>query len=69
MLWALSPCLTRHGVEDQEAFRSQLFSLILTIADPQKKAPVYDEMAQIVRNRIQSENLTLRAAARVRTRI
>jgi serine protease AprX len=60
--------LTRHGVEDQEAFRSQPFSLILTIADSKRTAPVYDEMAQIVRNRFQSENLTLRVAARLRAR-
>ncbi len=60
--------LTRHGVEDQEAFRSQPFSLILTIADPKQTAPIYDEMAQIVRNRFQAENLTLRTAARLRTR-
>lgn len=60
--------LTRHGVEDQEAFKPQPFALIVTIADPDKKAPVYDEMAQIIRNRFQSQNLTVRAAARVRTK-
>ena len=60
--------LTRHGIEDEEAFTPQPFSLIVTISDPEKKAPVYDEMAQIVRNRFQSQNLTVRAAARVRPR-
>lgn len=60
--------LTRHGVEDQEAFKPQPFALIVTISDPSKKAPVYDEMAQIIRNRFQSQNLTVRAAARVRTK-
>jgi hypothetical protein len=60
--------LTRHSVEDQETFKPQPFSLIVTIADPEKKAPVYDEMAQIVLNRFKAENLTLRTAARVRTR-
>jgi len=40
----------------------------VTISDPEKKARVYDEMAQIVRNRFQSQNLTVRAAARVKTR-
>ncbi|MEX2170729.1 MAG: S8 family serine peptidase [Pirellulales bacterium] len=60
--------LTRHGIEDEEAFKPQPFSLIVTIADPDKKAPVYDEMAQIVRSRFQSQNLTVRAAARVRTK-
>jgi hypothetical protein len=58
--------LTRHGIED--AFKPQPFSLIVTISDPQKKARVYDEMAQIVRNRFQSQNLTVRAAARVKAR-
>ena len=40
--------LTRHGIEDEEAFKPQPFSLIVTISDPEKKARVYDEMAQIV---------------------
>lgn len=60
--------LTRHGIEDEDAFKPQPFSLIVTIADPEKKAQVYDEMAQIVRNRFQSQNLTVRATARVRTK-
>ena len=60
--------LTRHGIEDEEAFKPQPFSLIVTISDPEKKARVYDEMAQIVRNRFQSQNLTVRTAARVKTR-
>jgi hypothetical protein len=60
--------LTRHDIEDEAAFKPQPFSLIVTISDPEKKAPVYDEMAQIVRNRFQSQNLTVRAAARLRTR-
>jgi hypothetical protein len=58
--------LTRHGIEDEVAFKPQPFSLIVTISDPEKKAPVYDEMAQIVRNRFQSQNLTVRASARIR---
>ena len=60
--------LTRHGNADEETVKPQPFSLILTIADPTKKAPIYDEMAQIVLNRFQSENLTVRAAARVRAK-
>ncbi len=59
--------LTRHGIEDEEAFKPQAFSLIVTIADPERKIQVYDEMAQIIRNRFHSENLTVRATARVRT--
>jgi hypothetical protein len=60
--------LTRHGIEDEDTYKPQPFSLIITISDPDKKAPVYDEMAQIVHNRFQSQNLTVRAAARVRTK-
>ena len=60
--------LTRHGIEAVESFKPQPFALVITIADPEKKAPVYDEMAQIVRNRFQAENMTVRAAARIRTR-
>ena len=60
--------LTRHGIEDEDAFAPQSFSLIVTISDPEKKARVYDEMAQIVRNRFQSQNLTVRATARVQPR-
>jgi len=60
--------LTRHGIEDEETFQPQLFSLIISISDPDKKAGIYDEMAQIVRNRFQSQNLTVRAAARVRAK-
>lgn len=61
--------LTRHGIEDEQAFRPQPFSLIITIADPEKKAPVYDEMAQIVHNRFKAQNLAVRAAARIRSQI
>lgn len=60
--------LTRHGIEDEDAFKPQPFSLIVTIADPQKKVRVYDEMAQLVRNRFQSQNLTVRASARIKAR-
>jgi hypothetical protein len=60
--------LTRHGIEDEQAFKPQPFSLIITISDPEKKVRVYDEMAQIVRNRFQAQNLTVRAAARIRAK-
>ena len=60
--------LTRHGIEDVEAAKPQPFSLIITIADPTKRAPVYDEMARTIHNRFQSQNLAVRAAARVRGR-
>lgn len=60
--------LTRHGIEDDEAFKPQEFSLIVTIADPKKRAPVYDEMAQLMRSQLQFQNLTLRAGTRVRAK-
>ena len=60
--------LTRHGIEDQETFRPQPFSLIITIADPEKNVRVYDEMAQLVRTRFQAQNITVRAAARIRAK-
>jgi hypothetical protein len=60
--------LTRHGIEDEETFKPQPFSLIVTISDPKKKAPVYDQMARILINRFQAQNLTIRTAARIRTK-
>lgn len=60
--------LTRHGIE-KEALNPQPFSLIVTIADPEKKVRVYDEMAQIMRNRFKSENLSIRSATRIRTQL
>ncbi len=60
--------LTRHGIEDSESFRPQPFSLIVTISDPERRAPVYDEMARSVRNRFQSQNLGIRASARIQER-
>ena len=69
MSWRLMlRLLTRHGVESLESFRPQPFALIITIGDPEKRAPVYDEMAQIVRTRFRAETLTVRAAARIRPR-
>ncbi len=60
--------LTRHGIEDEEAFKPQPFALIVTIADPAKSAPVYDDMAKTVLNRFKAENLTLRTGTRVQAR-
>ena len=60
--------LTRHGIDNKETFKPQPFSLIITVADPEKKAPVYDEMSRIVRNRFQSQNLTIRVPTRIRAR-
>ncbi|MBI3568139.1 MAG: S8 family peptidase [Gemmatimonadetes bacterium] len=58
--------LTRHGVEGLETRQAQPFALIVTIADPERRAPVYDEMAQLIRTQYQAQNLTVRAEARIR---
>lgn len=60
--------LTRHGMAAADVFRPQPFSLIITISDPEKKVLVYDEMAQIVRNRFQAQSLNVRAVARIQAR-
>lgn len=61
--------LTRHGIDqDRELVKPQPFSLVMTIADPEKKAPVYDEMAQVIRSRFRFDNLGVRVAAQIRTR-
>ena len=64
--WRLKLQLLSRHEHAQETARAQPFSLIITIADPLKTAPVYDEMAQIVRTRFQAENLAVRQRARVR---
>jgi hypothetical protein len=59
--------LTRHGIErNSEVFKPQHFALIITIADPNKTAPVYDEVVQIVRNKYQAQNIGIRSRTRVR---
>jgi hypothetical protein len=58
--------LNRHRDKNSRGSKPQPFSLIITIADPTRTAPVYDEMAQIVHNRFKAENLAVRAAARIR---
>jgi hypothetical protein len=60
--------LSRHGIDKGDNTKPQPFSLIVTIADPKKRAPVYDEMAQLLHNRFQAQNLAVRASARVRAR-
>ena len=60
--------LTRHSVEDDDSWKPQPFSLVITIADPGRAAPVYDEMARSLQARFQSQNLALRTAARIRTK-
>jgi serine protease AprX len=57
--------LCRHGVEQFDAV-AQPFALLLTISDPEKEAPVYDEMSRHLRTRLQTQNLTLRSTVRAR---
>jgi hypothetical protein len=61
--------LTRHGIDAEHTFQPQPFSLVVTISDPEKKVNVYDEMAQIIRNRFKSQNLTLRSSVRTQQKI
>jgi serine protease AprX len=58
--------LCRHGVEESAVQHPQDFALILTIADPRKRAPIYDEMARILRTRYRSQDLILRPSVQVR---
>jgi hypothetical protein len=60
--------LSRHGVPEREAMQAQPFALILTIADPNRTAPVYDEMAQLIRHQYRAQSLTVRTGARIVTR-
>lgn len=57
--------ITRHDIEDRTAGLSQPFCLILTIADPTRRAPIYDEMSQQLRTRFQTNNIMLRPSTRV----
>jgi serine protease AprX len=57
--------LTRHGVSN-DTRSPQPFSLIVTIADPKKTAPVYDEVSQLLRTKYQAANLAVRTPARIR---
>jgi hypothetical protein len=59
--------LCRHDIEKSELFPPQRFALILTIADPDKSAPIYNEMAVQIRSRFKAQNLALRAATRIQT--
>ncbi len=59
--------LTRHGIDDLDTTRPQPFALILTVADPKRVAPVYDDMARSIRSRFKVDNLTIRPTVRVRT--
>lgn len=59
--------LCRHGVEESTIQRPQEFGLILTIADPRRRAPIYDEMARVLRTRYKSQDMILRPSVQVRS--
>lgn len=65
MRWRLFvKMITRHDIEDRLSI-SQPFCLILTIADPTRRAPIYDELSQQLRTRFQTNNIMLRPSTRV----
>jgi hypothetical protein len=57
--------LTRHGIDEAEVAKPQPFALIITIADPRKQSPVYDEMARLIRNKYQAQDLAIRSSVRI----
>ena len=59
--------LCRHGVDEAMIQQPQEFALILTISDPSRRAPVYDEMARVLRTRYKSQDLILRPNVQVRS--
>jgi hypothetical protein len=67
MRWRLClELLCRHDVDNSVAI-NQPFALLLTIADPKRKAPIYDEMMRNLRNRFQTQDLALRTGIRVQS--
>jgi serine protease AprX len=63
--WRLAvELLCRHKV-DTITPAAQHFALLLSISDPKREAPVYDEMSRSLRSRFQTQNMTLRSTIRV----
>lgn len=60
--------LTRHELANNQVAPPQRFALILTIADPEKRAQIYNEMAMSIRTRFQAENLALRPQTKIQVR-
>lgn len=58
--------LTRHGIDQYLQSKPQPFSLVVTIADPKNQAPIYDEMARVMRTRFKTQNLVIRPVTRIR---
>jgi serine protease AprX len=66
--WRLKVGLLSRHPETEQAPGPQPFALLLTIADPERTAPVYDEMAQSLHARFQARNLRLRPTVRIESR-
>lgn len=66
--WRLVVRLLSRHPESEQAQGPQAFALLLTIADPGRSSPIYDEMAQSLRVRFQARNLRLRPTIRVEQR-
>ncbi len=65
--WRLKVSLiSRHDEELAREPAEQPFALILTISDPTRTAPVYDEAVRAIQARWEIENLNLRVGARLR---
>ena len=60
--------LARHASNRKDPIKAQPFAIIITIADPDKQAPVYNDMAIQLRSRFESQNVALRATTRVQSR-
>lgn len=60
--------LERHDVSSRTVPRPQPFALIVTISDPNQRAPVYDDMVRQLRSRYQTSNLAVRTPVRAAVR-
>lgn len=58
--------LCRHAAKERLSTTPQKFALIVTITDPTKKAPIYNEMAQKIRNKWQVQNLGIRSSIQIK---
>jgi len=61
--------LTRHEKQSPRIKKPQPFSVIVTIRDPERKVPVYNEMTTLLRTRFQTENLAVRMPIQVQKKV
>jgi serine protease AprX len=57
--------LYRHGIRQELIAKPQRFALLMTIVDPDKKAPIYNEMAVKLSQRYQVQNLNVRSQVQI----